>query len=263
MATRFRNLANGYEETTDRAGLWCLLFGFVYFAVKGVWTHAVAGLALAIVTAGASWFVYPFFAQQILEKHYLRNGWVPSGSSVTQQNGVRQCPFCAEFVRAEAVVCRHCGRDIEPIRRPIPSPDRTIQSDEKIQSDEPRSRIGPLLAVAFVLMCADPAVVWYSSQFPELEKSSSFTWLIVGLPIISLLLLMWVTVIIFRRWQRKERIGKIGWAVIIFWALAFASTAARVMEERKTLPQQATSSAPKPPVQQSVQKKLPAAPSPR
>jgi hypothetical protein len=53
------------------------LFGFVYFAVKGVWTHAIASLTLAIVTAGVSWFFYPFFARGAVEKNYLRKGWIP------------------------------------------------------------------------------------------------------------------------------------------------------------------------------------------
>jgi hypothetical protein len=27
---------------------------------------------------------------------------------------LRRCPFCAELVRSEAIVCKHCGRDIQP-----------------------------------------------------------------------------------------------------------------------------------------------------
>jgi hypothetical protein len=31
-------------------------------------------------------------------------------------NYSRKCPFCAELVRREAVVCKHCGRDLPPDR---------------------------------------------------------------------------------------------------------------------------------------------------
>lgn len=73
---RFENPANGYVEKVALAPLWCLLFGCVYFAVKAVWTHAVASLLLAFCTAGISWLLYPFFATQIMKTHYLRRGWL-------------------------------------------------------------------------------------------------------------------------------------------------------------------------------------------
>jgi hypothetical protein len=74
---RFRNPANGYEEDVGSPWLWCLLFGPIYFAAKGVLTHALASLVLAVISHGISWILYPFFARRIVEKHYLRNGWVP------------------------------------------------------------------------------------------------------------------------------------------------------------------------------------------
>ena len=82
-ARRFRNPSNGYEENVGRAWLWCLLFGPVYFAAKGIWGHAAISLLLAILTSYVfgffiSWFIYPFFANAIVRKHYLRNGWVPA-----------------------------------------------------------------------------------------------------------------------------------------------------------------------------------------
>ena len=28
--------------------------------------------------------------------------------------GLKKCPYCAEMVQAEAIVCKHCGRNISP-----------------------------------------------------------------------------------------------------------------------------------------------------
>ena len=39
--------------------------------------------------------------------------YVPPPSMVREE---RDCPYCAERVLARARVCKHCGRDIEPIR---------------------------------------------------------------------------------------------------------------------------------------------------
>jgi len=73
---RFKNPANGYVEEVNNAPLWCLLFGCIYLAVKGVWTHAVAAALLAFFSYGISWLIYPFFANQIIRTNYLRRGWV-------------------------------------------------------------------------------------------------------------------------------------------------------------------------------------------
>jgi hypothetical protein len=29
----------------------------------------------------------------------------------------RECPFCAELILKKARVCKHCGRDVEPLAR--------------------------------------------------------------------------------------------------------------------------------------------------
>jgi hypothetical protein len=77
--TVFVNPANGYSEVIKEAWLWSLLFGSFYFAAKGVWGHAIISLALALATGGIAWLIYPFFATEILRKHYLRKGWSERG----------------------------------------------------------------------------------------------------------------------------------------------------------------------------------------
>lgn len=32
-----------------------------------------------------------------------------------QSDALRSCPFCAEQVMRDAIVCKHCGRDIPPV----------------------------------------------------------------------------------------------------------------------------------------------------
>lgn len=74
---KFRNPSNGYtKETSSLAWLWTLLFGSIYFAVKGIWPHVVASLFLGLLTCGISWLIYPFFASSIIRKNYLRRGWI-------------------------------------------------------------------------------------------------------------------------------------------------------------------------------------------
>jgi hypothetical protein len=70
----FQN-STGYREQSNYCGLWCLLFGILYFAVKGCWVHVLVGLILALLTFGISWLVYPFFAGSIVRHSYLRAGW--------------------------------------------------------------------------------------------------------------------------------------------------------------------------------------------
>lgn len=72
----FENPTNGYRENVSSlTWLWALIFGAFFFAYKGIWRHFVIGIIAGILTAGISWFIYPFFAKRIVTNNYLRQGW--------------------------------------------------------------------------------------------------------------------------------------------------------------------------------------------
>lgn len=83
---RFKNPANGHveEATSGMSWLWALLWPPIYYAVKGIWTHAVVSLVLAWLIGGATFGIgtlivglfYAFLNGSIVRKHYLGKGWI-------------------------------------------------------------------------------------------------------------------------------------------------------------------------------------------
>ena len=78
---RFENPSNGYIEdsASPLSWLWVLLIGPIYWAARGVWTHAVVHLAVGLITIpllGVGHLIYPFFTYAILRRHYRKKGWV-------------------------------------------------------------------------------------------------------------------------------------------------------------------------------------------
>jgi hypothetical protein len=74
-ATTFKNPRTGDQVSIENAALWTFLFGPLYFAHRGIWSHAGISFVVAIVTSGIGWLVYPFFARGIIRKHLLAQSW--------------------------------------------------------------------------------------------------------------------------------------------------------------------------------------------
>jgi len=47
----------------------------------------------------------------------------------------RKCPFCAELIKPEAVVCKHCGRDL-PILEDERTPTTAFLSEEEVEPSD-------------------------------------------------------------------------------------------------------------------------------
>jgi hypothetical protein len=73
---KFQNPQNGYTIETDPPWLWMFLFGPFYLLKHRAWAHALLSFIVAALTAGISWFFYPFFAANIIRDSYLRKGWI-------------------------------------------------------------------------------------------------------------------------------------------------------------------------------------------
>ncbi len=142
MARTFRNPANGHvEEVSGEAAGLVILLGPIYLAFKGFWGHfflwllLVGGFSLASGGYGIVFalpivtIAYAATINKIIVNSYLRRGWQEvcvasdqaTGQAVVTTSGQRDCPYCAELIKAQAKKCKHCGSEVEPLDQVDPN----------------------------------------------------------------------------------------------------------------------------------------------
>jgi hypothetical protein len=97
----------------DDAGLGLLVSWFFFSGVVGVLAHrkgrsGISFFGLSLLLSPVVGFVAVLLAKPDTEKAAARGAG-------------RKCPHCAEIVKADAKVCRFCGRDLPPLSEPTPA----------------------------------------------------------------------------------------------------------------------------------------------
>jgi len=48
----------------------------------------------------------------------MKEDTVAVESAAIASGGSRKCPYCAELVKAEALICKHCGKELPVVEKP-------------------------------------------------------------------------------------------------------------------------------------------------
>ena len=127
--------------------------------------------------SAAGFFFFSFFLSFLLAVIVLIA--VPTVKP-TDSSQLRSCPFCAEKIQNAAVVCKHCGKDVEPIQA-LP-----IISEAQKAADYKSNKWllwGAILTVGSILMLA---AWWQGTSDPTIPVWSRILALVIELSILAL-----------------------------------------------------------------------------
>ena len=93
----------------------------------------VGTLILTICTAGFWILLIPFYSQRC---SLCKSKEIYKFKKNTKKEEIT-CPYCDEIIKSKAIVCKHCGRDIErPAEKPDKSSSMLISTDDYLSMVE-------------------------------------------------------------------------------------------------------------------------------